>query len=165
MVIDGRVLDVSSFVDSHPGGARAFQSLAGTDATAVWEEIHAPLPDFVPWMDSLAVVRPPFICVCLATSKYTSCCRVSWLTCLGLFQGRLAGKPQMTHQARPANPLAPWEDFTATQLDSPFPCARFQGSGLEAFRFEWGILDRLVRFGAHSMRISAKMAVFPHCFV
>ena len=113
VVVDGRVLDVSGFGETHPGGERALVNLAGTDATDVFEEIHAPTPDFLAWMESFAI-------------------------------GTLKGGSPPRFESRPRHGDRPWEDYSAQQLDSPFPARRFHGSGLEAFRFEWGILDRLL---------------------
>ena len=100
VVVDGRVLDVSTFGDAHPGGARALQNLAGTDATEVFLEIHAPVADFIPMVKEFIVGR-------LAESGST-------------------GTPR--HHPRPTNNLVPWEEFRATQLDSPFPASRFHSS-------------------------------------
>ena len=116
VVVDGRVLDLSAFAEDHPGGSRALLNLAGTDATAIFEEIHAPNADFVPWMSTLVI-------------------------------GSLSGAPQPRLQPRAdegSGSLVPWAEFRTCQLDSPFPAARFYNSGLEAFRFEWGILERLL---------------------
>lgn len=115
VVVDGRVLDMSTFGDKHPGGARALLNLAGRDATEEFIEIHAPVADFVPVLEHFVV-------------------------------GRLAGGADCAprHHRRPVNNHVPWKNFRATQVDSPFPASRFHGSGLEAFRFEWGIRDRLL---------------------
>ena len=34
MIVDGAVLDVSSFVKRHPGGARVLMNVMGTDVTS-----------------------------------------------------------------------------------------------------------------------------------
>jgi hypothetical protein len=41
VVLRGLVYDFTTFVDAHPGGARAVLRHAGTDATAVFEELHS----------------------------------------------------------------------------------------------------------------------------
>jgi len=42
IMLQGRVLNVTGFLDSHPGGVQAIMNFAGKDATAEWELIHVP---------------------------------------------------------------------------------------------------------------------------
>ncbi|ESL10471.1 hypothetical protein TRSC58_01796 [Trypanosoma rangeli SC58] len=42
MVIDGNVLDVSSFVQQHPGGLLIMEGAGGHDAAALFSEFHVP---------------------------------------------------------------------------------------------------------------------------
>lgn len=41
VVLNGLVLDVSSFLDQHPGGPSILRSMRGKDATAMFESIHS----------------------------------------------------------------------------------------------------------------------------
>ncbi|KAJ9157260.1 Cytochrome b5 [Pleurostoma richardsiae] len=41
VIVDGSAYDVTSFLDSHPGGASAILKYAGKDATAAFKPIHA----------------------------------------------------------------------------------------------------------------------------
>ncbi|RNF02683.1 hypothetical protein TraAM80_06205 [Trypanosoma rangeli] len=42
MVVDGNVLDVSSFVQQHPGGLLIVEGAGGHDAAALFSEFHLP---------------------------------------------------------------------------------------------------------------------------
>jgi cytochrome b involved in lipid metabolism len=43
MIIDGKVYDVSKFLEDHPGGEEVLTELAGQDATEAFDEIgHSP---------------------------------------------------------------------------------------------------------------------------
>merc|ERR1719199_2224059 len=41
VLIDGKVYDVTPFLDVHPGGGQLIVDAAGTDATSVFERTHA----------------------------------------------------------------------------------------------------------------------------
>jgi len=41
IMLQGRVLNVTGFIDRHPGGVQAIMNFAGKDATVEWELIHA----------------------------------------------------------------------------------------------------------------------------
>ena len=60
-----------------------------------------------------------------------------------MYIGRLAGAGPSLLQNRPDS-SAPLDNFCECQLDTPFPSERFHGSGLEAVRFEWALLDSLI---------------------
>lgn len=47
VVVDGRLVDVSSWMRVHPGGCAAIQAHLRQDATAVWRVVHSPLS--MPW--------------------------------------------------------------------------------------------------------------------
>jgi len=42
LVVNGDVLDVTGFIDNHPGGVQAIMAMVGKDATADWNAIHKP---------------------------------------------------------------------------------------------------------------------------
>merc|ERR1719426_783084 len=42
LAVNGEVLDVSAFIDKHPGGEQAIMAYVGKDATAEWNQIHKP---------------------------------------------------------------------------------------------------------------------------
>ena len=42
MIIDGKVLDVTSFLPDHPGGEKAIMLYAGRDATEEFNMLHDP---------------------------------------------------------------------------------------------------------------------------
>ncbi|KAI0429887.1 FMN-dependent dehydrogenase-domain-containing protein [Xylaria sp. FL1042] len=42
IVVDGKVYDVTSYLDEHPGGAAVLLKQGGTDATAEFRKIHSP---------------------------------------------------------------------------------------------------------------------------
>lgn len=50
IIVNGQVLDVSSFLSDHPGGDKAILMFAGRDASAMFNPIHAPevIPKFAP---------------------------------------------------------------------------------------------------------------------
>ncbi|KZV88556.1 hypothetical protein EXIGLDRAFT_563744, partial [Exidia glandulosa HHB12029] len=60
VVIAGRVYDVTQFLDEHPGGASVILKYAGRDATAEYEELHAPgtLDEHLPKDKHLGPVDP-----------------------------------------------------------------------------------------------------------
>ncbi len=51
VTINGLVLNVSDFIDAHPGGAPAIMLYAGRDATAEFNMVHPPgvVKKFAPW--------------------------------------------------------------------------------------------------------------------
>jgi len=50
IIINGQVLDVTSFLQEHPGGDKAILVFAGKDASAMFNPIHSPevIPKFAP---------------------------------------------------------------------------------------------------------------------
>jgi len=42
VAINGKVVDLTTFIDEHPGGVQAMMNYAGKDATAEWNTIHRP---------------------------------------------------------------------------------------------------------------------------
>jgi len=42
LVVNGDVIDVTKFVDNHPGGEQAIMAYVGQDATSEWNQIHKP---------------------------------------------------------------------------------------------------------------------------
>ncbi|KAH8897426.1 hypothetical protein GQ53DRAFT_713153 [Thozetella sp. PMI_491] len=56
VVVHGKVIDVTKYVDDHPGGAEVFLELAGKDATQAFEEAgHS--EDAVEIMESMAIAK------------------------------------------------------------------------------------------------------------
>lgn len=111
----GEVYDFTSFVDAHPGGARGLLRHAGTDASDAFTELHTP--------SIFAAFAPRY--------------RI----------GRL--EPREEGASSPTAPfpraVLPISNFAHSALDAAFPHDRFEGTGLEAFRFQWAALDQLVR--------------------
>ncbi|KAI8624997.1 glycolate oxidase [Xylariaceae sp. FL1651] len=60
VVINGKVWDVSEFLDSHPGGASVIFKYAGQDATEAYDEVHDPelVTSTLPPGKCLGSVRP-----------------------------------------------------------------------------------------------------------
>merc|ERR1712066_444285 len=50
VILDGKVLDVTSFLSEHPGGELAILTFAGKDATEEFDMIHPPdvIPKYAP---------------------------------------------------------------------------------------------------------------------
>ena len=115
VVLSGRVYDFTSFLDAHPGGPRSLLRLTGGDATALFNEIHT--------TDIMRTLVPQFLIGVLAGA--------------GLHP--LPPLPSLP----PLLPAAPFDPCGAVY--SPFPSERFEGTGLEAFKFQWAASDWLLR--------------------
>lgn len=50
MIVDGKVLDVTTFLPDHPGGEKAIMLYAGRDATEEFNMLHDPkvIPRYAP---------------------------------------------------------------------------------------------------------------------
>lgn len=114
----GSVYDFSPFLERHPGGARAILRLSGRDSTGVFEECHTP-----------EIQR-------LSLPAYR----------LGALKdpGSVDSPPaQHDSAALPDSRNGTLDPLGAVY--SPFPAERFDGTGLEAFRFQWAASDWLLR--------------------
>ena len=57
LIINGKVYDVTKFLEEHPGGPKAFLNRGGKDATRAFNSIqnHAASPDLPAFMETLCV--------------------------------------------------------------------------------------------------------------
>ncbi len=111
----GEVYDFTPFLDQHPGGARGLLRHAGTDASDAFTELHT--------ANVFAAFAPRY--------------RIGRLV-----PGEQGASTPPAAQRASALPIS---NFADSALDSAFPHERFEGTGLEAFRFQWAALDQLVR--------------------
>ena len=96
IVVAGQVLDMTSFLPQHPGGARALRHLAGTDATQEFREIHWPEADYAPLLKRFRI---------------------------GVIEN-LSRKRMLAARPLPETIPVPLEQFRLRQLDTPFPAER-----------------------------------------
>jgi len=107
VVVAGQVLDVTPFLDEHPGGARAMLHLAGTDATEIFKEVHWPPADYVERLMRFRV---------------------------GVLASSAAATLERVLGQRPSGHPAPLENFKLRQLDTPFPASRAQQHAARTMR-------------------------------
>ena len=107
VALNGGVYDFTSFLGAHPGGARSVLRHAGTDATAIFGELHS---------DSIFATFAPAY-------------RIGTL----LEDGTAAPTSLPGPIGKAVAPPAVHD----TLLASPFPHDVFEGTGLESARFVW----------------------------
>eukprot|EP00931_Biecheleriopsis_adriatica_P063178 TRINITY_DN38225_c0_g1_i1.p1 TRINITY_DN38225_c0_g1~~TRINITY_DN38225_c0_g1_i1.p1 ORF type:complete len:579 (-),score=104.17 TRINITY_DN38225_c0_g1_i1:131-1867(-) len=127
-VVNGLVLDMTNFLDHHPGGRLALLKYAGEDSTELFKEVHIPFTHYADYVEGLAI---------------------------GTIVDSEAAAQVST---KPLNTFEPIEKFYNTQVDSPFPVERFYGSGLETFRFEWAIRDQMIASSTGNKPVDDKQA-------
>ena len=115
VVLHGGVYDFTPFLSQHPGGARAILRLSGTDATKIFTECHTP--------EIYRELVPAY--------------RVGTVVSLPQPLSPPAALNSGSECGESLDPLG--------GIASPFPSERFDGTGLEAFRFQWAASDWLLR--------------------
>lgn len=131
LVIRDGVYDVTEFAAEHPGGKKMLLSNAGTDATALFDQLH-----------SQTVFEE-------VASKY----RIGALderiafdgVAVALDVGQPAPAAPVAAQAATVEPADPAPERLNWRIDSPFPSNLFDDSGLEAIRFKWSQVEEFTR--------------------
>ena len=123
ITIHGLVFDFTPMVESHPGGARGLLRHAGRDASDIFTELHS---------QSIFTLAMPFL-IGRSSEKQPPTAPASWQ---GVAPSTRFWEGLDTDDAIPTRDQV---------LYSPFPHDRFSGTGLESFRFNWAIADRLLR--------------------
>jgi cytochrome b involved in lipid metabolism len=125
VALHGEVFDFTSFLDAHPGGARGLLRHAGTDASDAFTELHS--------QSIFAAFAPQHRIGRLAAAEAGPGLPSAW--------DGVDASSRFWEGLAEDEPLVP----DAEVLKSPFPHGRFTATGLETFRFQWAVADRLLR--------------------
>ncbi len=126
VALHGDVYDFTPFLNQHPGGARGLLRHAGLDASDAFTELHS--------QSIFAAFAPRYRIGRLAPPAESSSASAPAWDGVGVSSRFWEG-------------LLPHEGIVpdAEVLKSPFPHTKFVATGLETFRFQWAVADRLLR--------------------
>eukprot|EP01044_Picomonas_judraskeda_P020611 COSAG03_NODE_4631_length_1486_cov_1.058399_1_plen_387_part_10 len=125
VALHGDVYDFTSFLEQHPGGARGLLRHAGMDASDAFTELHS--------QSIFAAFAPRYRIGRLDPASSSATSAPAW--------DGVGVSSRFWEGLLPGEEIIP----NAEVLKSPFPHAKFTGTGLETFRFQWAVADRLLR--------------------